>query len=434
MNMKEIYKLGFARRGALMNCWNREEFPSGLSVEELRLSEMVPEGEERSIVFKPLPEGWYLLAGIHRGKGDRGAAVVAARLFNAPVAEELLSEPDKLLRLGVFLRDEENAETVERYSTSLPEHSVALSRLPPLGPEWDNASAPPEQVRLVLSCILRAGAHEQLQFLDAGPAALRAALERAPVALSLDCGFSLPFNKTAMCCTDLNLLPSGGAARMLDERGEGWPNKARVALSYEPGELRLAVDALMSMNGHQQWQSAYGKKDGRETLELLSALGAVLEVQQAGFPRSVAVDNLVKTFRWKKRDAERCVKELDRLLGPEASPERPKKAGRRGGSGQPQSMVCPCGQELKRLLHGQKQREHEIRRRCLFAAGALAVVLVLLVLTPLGTGERELTLHLHLTLNAKSVLALALSLALGVCLGRSGLPAPSRRDEETTEE
>lgn len=40
MNMKEIYKLGFARRGALMNCWNREEFPSGLRVEELRLSEM----------------------------------------------------------------------------------------------------------------------------------------------------------------------------------------------------------------------------------------------------------------------------------------------------------------------------------------------------------------------------------------------------------
>ena len=331
----------------------------------------------------------------------------------------------------MFLRDEENAESVERYNTEAPEHAVSPSRLPPLGPEWDSASAPPEQVRLALCGILSAGAHEQLQFLDAGPAALRAALERAPVVLSRNCGFSLPFNRTPQCCTDLNLLSAGGAARMLDERGEGWPNKARVALERESGELRLAVDALMSMNGHQQWQSAYGKKDGRETLELLSALGAVLEVQQAGVPRSVAADNLVKTFRWKKQDAQRCVKELDRLLGPEASREKPQKTGRRGKNGQPQSLVCPCGQELKRLLHSQIRREHEIRRCCLFAAAALAVGLVLLLFTPLGTGERELTLHLHLALNAKSVLALALSLALGVCLGRSGLPTPPRRDQET---
>lgn len=426
--MKELYKLGFARRGALNNYWNRESFPPGLSPEELRLSEMVPEDGERSIVFKPLPEGWYLLAGIHRGTGDRGAAVVAARLFNAPVAEELLSEPEQLLRLGLFLRDGESAETVERYSTAQPEHAVSPSRLPPLGPEWDSAAAPPEQVRLVLCGMLSAGEHEQLRFLDAGPAALRAALERVPVALSRNCGFSLPFNKTARCCTDLNLLPCGGAARMLDERGEGWPNKARSALSREPGELRLALDALMSMSSHQQWQSVYGAKDRRETLALLSALGAVRAAEQAGQPRAAAADHLAETFRWRKRDAERRVRELDRLLGPE--PETPRTAARRSSNAQP--MVCPCAQELKWLLRSQKRAERDRRYRFLLAAGLFAVGLVLLLLTPLGTGERALTLHLHLALNAKSVLALGLSLALGVCLGR--ISAPPRRDEETENE
>ena len=428
--MKAIYKLGFARRGALTNYWNQNAFPPDLSAEELRLSEMVPEDGERSIVFKPLG-GWYLLAGIHRGMEDRGAAIVAARLFNRPMAEELLEEPEKLLRLGLLLRDEESAETVARYSTAQPEQSVSLTQLPSLGPEWDSAKAPPDQVRLVLSGILSAGAHQQLQFLDAGYAALRVALELTPVALSLNCSFSLPFNKAASCCTDLNLLPTGGAAQMLDERGSGWPNKARVVISRESGDLRLAIDALMSMDGHRHWQSVYGKKDRRETLALLSALGAVREAEQAGLSRTMAADNLVETFRWGESDAGRCVKELDRLLGPEPSAATPQESGRRRDSAQTQPMVCPCEREWKQLWRRWKWAEQDRRVRLRFVAVLFAAGLVLLLLTPLGVGERELTLHLHLALNAKSVLALVLALALGVCLGRNVFPVLPGRDEET---
>lgn len=434
---KEIYKVGFARRGVLNHYWNKDAFPSGISVEDLRLSEMVPNGEEKCMVFKPLGDNtWYLLCGIHRGTKDRTAAVVAARVFNRPVAEELLAQPEKLFRLGLFLRDEETAEAVEHYQTAMPENKLSWEQLPELEAEWESAKAVEEQVRLVVVGILKAGNHQELQFLNVESAALRGALEKVPVTLSINCGFSLPFNKMAGCCTDLNLLPAGGAERMMDERGEGWPNKARSALSRGRTvigpDLCLAVDAIMRMDSHTQWQDVFGRRGEQETLELLGALGAVQEAEQAGLRREQAVSNLVETFHWNNAKATSCVKELDKLIGSEKTSVQSEKSNWSRGESvyvqKVQPMVCPCAKELEELLRRRKRKEHVDRIYILSVFAVMLLGVVVLLLAPLGQGEQELSIHLHLAMDAKSVGALVFTLALGVCLGRIGFPGGFRRE------
>lgn len=437
--MKTILKLGYARRGELSVFCNREAVPDGVSVEDLHLSALVPDGDEPCIVFKPLENGWYLLSGVHRGKEDRGAAVVAARLLNRDAAQELLEEPEKLLRLALFLRDEETAEAVEGYREALPEDEISLEQLPALGPEWDAESASPEQVRLLLTGLLNAGKHDVLQFVDAGPASLHAALEKVPVVFSLRCGFSIPFAGQAGCCTDLNLLPSGGARAMLDARVTGWPNKSRVALSSENKKLSpnlsRALEAIVSMEDHDCWQEAFGNRDEGETVELLAALAAVREAEQAGMPRSVAVDNLVQTFSWQRDTASRRVRELDRLLGPEQTDPPQENRGHRNSVPAAPPLLCPGALELKRLL--RQERDKQSARRHFRAVSGIVLLVMALLLVDFDTlGDGVLMLRLQLALNLRSAVFLLLALGLGVCLGRLWpwqLPW-SRGDEDAPEE
>lgn len=409
-----IYKVGYTRAGRLdvFACALPSDAPP---VNELRLDEMVCDDHDPGpccLVFKPLRNDYYLLVCARRGKRDRAAPIVAGRLLPRDAAEELMRCPDRLLRLGQLLQSE-SAENVAHYRDAVPDDDAELHELPPLDERWMTVNASEDEVRLILLGLLNAARSQKkpIQFLNASGAALHRALTLAPTAVSLECGFSFPFNASAGAVAELCICSDDDAADLFRSRGQGWPFRQRVFLANGNDlgqELALAVEVLMNWNSsdRSRWDDLYGGYSALRTQRLLTALGAVHQAEK----KMEAVAALM-SMGWSESDAAAAFQALTPYLGAELPSSEPEEA---------ENKALPPAQEAENKVLPPAQEASGPREvpvfRLLSAMGVLAALIAatLVLFYRFEWGLLHRTIHITMELGAGVLLLLGA--AFGVLL------------------
>lgn len=325
MNM--ITKVGYTRAGRLDTFYS--VLPADAPpLDELKLDEMAAAGADKPcLIYKP-HANYCLLVGVHHADQDRAAPIVAGRLLPRATAEKLLRSPDLLLRYGLFLQ-QESAENVAAYRDSVPiPENDELQALPALAEKWAVTNASGDNVRLILQGFLNAALSKQnrpIQFITASGAALHRALRIAPSALTICCGFSIPFNREPGALTDLCLCADAAdAADAYHSYGNGWPARERLLLSSGTKvkqELEAAAEELLSWNAEDRsrWEELYGDINGAQTARLITALGVVRRMDKR---LKAAVE--LTSMGWSKQEAAASIRALEPFLGPEPPGSEPE--------------------------------------------------------------------------------------------------------------